>query len=79
MSLSMTDSEETEHTDDSRMGKAVIRGIVMGIPTAIVALALVVWAITDLDLGDSITTALLPGVLLGAFAGGFAGMAMTMD
>jgi hypothetical protein len=51
----------------------------MGIPTAIVALALVVWAITDLDLGDSITTALLPGVLLGAFAGGFAGMAMTMD
>ena len=32
--------------------------------------------ITDLDLVDSLVTALLPGTLLGAFGGGFAGMLM---
>jgi hypothetical protein len=69
-----------EHPDqDSKMGKAVARGVAIGLPLAIVALTLVVWAITDLDLGDSFATALLPGVLLGGFAGGFAGVAMTME
>jgi hypothetical protein len=79
MSDPMTHSDENDHSDDSRMGKAVVRGVILGVPIAIVALALVVWGITDLDLGDSLTTALLPGVLLGAFAGGFAGVALTMD
>lgn len=78
MTPPMTHSEESQESD-SRMGKAVIRGVSIGLPLAIVALTLVVWLITDLDLGDSFATALLPGVLLGAFAGGFAGVAMTMD
>ena len=70
---------DTEITPAARMGKAIVRGVTIGFPTAIVGLTLVVWLITDLDIGDSFATALLPGVLLGGFAGGFAGMAMTMD
>lgn len=72
-------SHAEQPDQDSRMGKAVVRGVAIGLPLAIVALTLVVWAITDLDLGDSFATALLPGVLLGGFAGGFAGVAMTME
>jgi hypothetical protein len=51
---------------------------VIGIPAVLVGLTLGIWAITDLDFFESLTTALLPGVLLGAFGGGFAGTAMTM-
>jgi hypothetical protein len=75
-------SEQTADTDitpAARMGKAIVRGVTIGLPTAIVGLTVAVWLITDLDLGNSFATALLPGVLLGGFAGGFAGMAMTMD
>lgn len=60
------------------MGPAIVRGILAGIPLTLVGLTLGIWAITDLDFFESLTTALLPGVLLGAFGGGFAGMAMTM-
>ncbi len=70
---------DTEITPAARMGKAIVRGVKIGFPTAIVGLTLVVWLITDLDFGDSFATALLPGVLLGGFAGGFVGMARTMD
>jgi hypothetical protein len=72
-------AHEEDDTRDSRMGKAVLKGIGLGLPTAIVFLTLAVWLITDLDLGDSFATALLPGVLLGGFAGGFVGVARTMD
>ncbi|MCI0424299.1 MAG: hypothetical protein L0Z49_10545 [Actinobacteria bacterium] len=68
-----------EHDDHDALVRAVARGVAIGIPLAIVALTLVVWGITDLDLGDSFATGLLPGVLLGGFAGGFAGVASTMD
>jgi len=60
------------------MGPAIVRGIIIGIPVVLVGLTLGIWAITNLDLMESLTTALLPGILLGAFGGGFAGMAMTM-
>ena len=70
---------ETEITPAAVMGKAIVRGVKIGLPTAIVGLTFVVWLITDLDFGDSFATALLPGVLLGGFSGGFAGMAMTME
>lgn len=72
-----------DHTDDndrdSRMGKAIIRGVAIGFPAAVLFLTAVVFLITDLDLGDSFATALLPGILLGGFGGGFAGVAATMD
>jgi len=70
---------ETEITPAALMGKAIVRGVKVGLPTAILGLTVVVWLLTDLDLGDSFATALLPGVLIGGFGGGFAGMAMTMD
>jgi hypothetical protein len=60
------------------MGPASVRGILVGIPLVLVGLTIGIWLITDLDIFESLTTALLPGVLLGAFGGGFAGMAITM-
>jgi ABC-type Mn2+/Zn2+ transport system permease subunit len=66
-------------TPAARMGRAIIRGVVVGVPLSIVGIALAVWLMTDLDIGDAIATALLPGVLFGGFAGGFAGVAATMD
>ena len=60
------------------MGPAILRGIVIGVPVALIGLTIAIWLITDLDMWESMTTALLPGILLGAFGGGFAGMAMTM-
>ena len=72
-----------DHTDDSerdaRMGKAILRGVAIGFPAAVLFLTGVIFLITDLDLGDSFATALLPGILLGGFGGGFAGIAATMD
>ncbi len=68
----------TEGEQPDPMGPAIVRGILVGIPLMLVGLTLGIWAITDLDFFEALTTALLPGVLLGAFGGGFAGMAMTM-
>ena len=69
---------EHESTDADPMGPAIIRGIIIGVPVVLVGLTIAIWLITDLDIFESMTTALLPGILLGAFGGGFAGMAMTM-
>ncbi len=72
-------TEEADNSKDARMGKAVARGVAIGFPVSLVGLTIAIWLITDLDIFDSFTTALLPGVLLGGFAGGFAGVAATMD
>ncbi|HEU4319337.1 MAG TPA: hypothetical protein VFS66_04585 [Acidimicrobiia bacterium] len=72
-------SAEADEARDARMGKAIVKCLAIGFPTALIGLTLAVWLITDLDLADSFATALLPGILLGGFAGGFAGVAMTMD
>jgi hypothetical protein len=69
---------EQEGTGRDPMGAAIIRGILIGIPVVLVGLSIGIWLITDLDIFESMTTALLPGILLGAFGGGFAGMAATM-
>ena len=69
---------EQETNQPDPMGPAIMRGVIIGVPAALVGLTLGIWAITDLDFMESLTTALLPGILLGAFGGGFAGMAMTM-
>ena len=61
------------------MGKAIIKGVIIGLPVVLVFLTIAIWLITDLDWFDSFATALLPGILLGAFGGGFAGMSMTME
>lgn len=72
-------SAETDPAPASRMGKAITRGVLIAIPTAIVGITFAVWGITDLGLAESATTALLPGVLFGGFSGGFVGVARTMD
>ena len=69
---------EHEVTERDPMGPAIIRGIIIGIPVVLVGLSVGIWLITDLDIFESMTTALLPGILLGAFGGGFTGMAATM-
>ena len=69
---------EHPSTDTDPMGPAIIRGIIIGVPVTLVGLTIGIWLITDQDIFVSIATALLPGILLGAFGGGFAGMAMTM-
>lgn len=61
------------------MGHAILRGVMLGMPAGVVGLTLAVLLITDISLMDSFATAILPGVLFGTFAGGFAGMAMTME
>lgn len=70
---------ETEATPSNRIGKAIIRGVMIGMPVGIIGLTLAIFLITDNDLINSFATALLPGVLLGTFSGGFAGMALTME
>ena len=72
-------SVEADENRDARMGKAIVRCLAISFPAALIGLTVAVWLITDLDLADSFATALLPGILLGGFSGGFAGVAMTMD
>lgn len=72
-------SEEADITHSARMGRAVARGVLIGFPVALLGLTVAIWLITDLDIFDSFATALLPGILLGGFAGGFVGVAGTMD
>jgi ABC-type Mn2+/Zn2+ transport system permease subunit len=73
------DELEADRDHDAAFGKAVLRGAAIGLPVAVIGLTLVVWLITDNDLGDSFATAILPGVLLGVFGGGFVGVAANMD
>ena len=70
---------EAEKTPAAIMGAAIVKGVIIGLPVAIVGLTFGVMAITDLDVFDSFATAVLPGILLGTFGGGFAGMAATMQ
>lgn len=70
---------DTEVTPTSKMGSAIIRGILIGLPVALIALTFGIFLITDNTLAVSAETAALPGILLGTFGGGFAGMAATMD
>lgn len=70
---------ESEVTPAARMGSAIIRGILIGLPVALIGLTLGIYLITDNTLAVSAETAALPGILLGVFGGGFAGMAATMD
>jgi ABC-type Mn2+/Zn2+ transport system permease subunit len=60
------------------MGRAILRGVVIGLPFGIVGMTVAVRLITGLDMFDSFATAIIPGVFLGAFAGGFVGLTKTM-
>lgn len=79
MSVMPEYSEEADARRGARMARAIARGVGIGFPVCLVGLTIAIWLITDLDIVDSFATALLPGILLGGFAGGFAGVASTMD
>jgi hypothetical protein len=69
-----------EHEASSELtGKAIARGAFIGVPLGIVGITVAVWLITGLDLYECFATAIMPGVLFGAFAGGFVGMTMSMS
>jgi hypothetical protein len=69
-----------EHEPTSgKSNKGIARFVALGVPIGIVGLTLAVWLITDLDIYDSFATAIMPGVLLGAFSGGFVGMTVGME
>lgn len=61
------------------MVKAIVHDITIALPLALVALVVVLVFFTDKSLWDAIATAVLPGVLIGVFFGGFSGTARTMD
>ncbi len=64
---------------EARMMKAVVKGVLIGLPVALVGMTLALWFFTDRDLAAAAATSILPAVLTGVFFGGFAGMARTMD
>jgi hypothetical protein len=60
------------------MARAVVKGVVVALPVAIVALtAVMTWV--EGNLADGFATAALPAILIGVFFGGFVGVARTMD
>lgn len=72
-------SEDQDAERSARMRRAIVLGVTIGVPVCIIGLTLAVWWLTDLDLMDSFVAAVLPGAGLGGFAGGFAGIAASMD
>ena len=72
-------NEDREAARSARLRRGIVRGIALGVPICVVGLTLGVWALTDLSLMDSFVAAILPGAGLGGFAGGFAGIASSMD
>ena len=69
---------EEHDTSLEPSGKAIARGALIGVPIGIVGLTVAVRMITGLDLFECFATAIMPGVLLGAFGGGFVGMTTSM-
>jgi hypothetical protein len=72
-------NEHADQAADSRLGKAIMRGAMIGIPVTLIGLTIAIWLMTNQDIFVSFTTALIPGVALGAFGGGFAGMTSAMS
>jgi hypothetical protein len=72
-------SDEADVARDARMGKAILKGVAVGFPVCMIGLTAAIWLITDLSIVESFFTAFIPRILLGGFAGGFAGIATTMD
>jgi hypothetical protein len=63
---------------DRRFGSMVMKGVLIGLPIAYVGLVLGLWLLTDRNLVQSLETAILPGLLIGVFFGGFSGMASAL-
>jgi hypothetical protein len=69
---------EEEFGLGTRMGRSLVKGILIGLPLAYVGLVAGLLLMTERDLAKSIETAVLPGLLIGVFFGGFFGMAIML-
>lgn len=72
-------NDHHDEGSDLAFGMAVMKGALVGLPLMVVLISGAVWFITDQDVGTSIITGLLPGVLFGVFGGGFVGVIRAMD
>lgn len=68
------DGSHDDAGSDLAFGMAILKGSVVGLPLMLVFMTVAVWLVTGQDWQTSIVTAILPGVLLGVFGGGFVGM-----
>lgn len=63
-----------ETSNESSLGAAVTKGILIGIPFGLLIMSIVFWLLGSMDLPNAVAAAALPGTLLGVFAGGFTGV-----
>ena len=73
------DGSHDDAGSDLAFGMAILKGSIVGLPLMLVFIAVSVWLVTGQDWQTSIVTALLPGILLGVFGGGFVGMLRVTD
>ena len=72
-----TETQETPRhaeVDEKKFGRAIATSVVVGTPVAIIFIVLAMWIFTDADLGKAFATGIWPGILTGAFGGGFIGV-----
>lgn len=72
-----TEAQETPRhgeVDEKKFGRAIATGVVVGTPVAIIFIVLAMWFFTDADLGKAFAIGIWPGILTGAFGGGFIGL-----
>ena len=82
----MTTEHETEIHEDmegafqlgSRLAKSVVKGVAIALPIGYVGLVVGLMMMTGRGFGNALETAILPGMLIGVFFGGFSGMAVTL-
>lgn len=72
-----TDEEQAQY--ESRFGRSVALGILYATPIALVLVTIAVLLMTGRTLSSSIAIAVLPGVLIGVFFGGFVGMVRALE
>lgn len=61
------------------MIKAIVHDMAIALPVALIGLTVALALFTESSWGEALTTALLPGALMGVFFGGFSGTARSMD
>lgn len=71
-------THEEEDNPDGSFGKAVGRGILIGLPAGVIGIIGILW-LTSGDFAEAFATGILPGVLFGVFAGGFVGTVKGMS
>ena len=60
--------------DEKKFGRAIAMSIVVGAPLAILFIVISMWVFTDADLAKAFSIGIWPGILTGAFGGGFVGV-----